>query len=172
MASRTHNIIIALLVTVLLLGVLWPISKEVRSQRASQDKSTLLIAKPSRYTASDYKVRDPLNYVSPAGIFYGEDLSGKFPTRIAHVMAHTNPDDSKPKHSVFNVTKREDVLRLLDEAWKRRGPPLQQGGRNGRDVYDIAMNRVIGTEGERTIRIIMESNEPNIVTAYPLGRDE
>lgn len=115
-----------------------------------------------------YSVADELRYVSPAGIAYGRDYSGKFPSRIAHIMAHTMPDASKPKHSVFKAKTRADVLRLLDEAWKKRGPPTQQGGARGRDVYDVHMHRPIGTEGERHIRMVMERDSSTIITAYPI----
>lgn len=168
MAKRTQNIIIVLLVTALLIGLAWPMLREAQFQKRIEEDHTLLVARPSRHVAADYQVRDPLNYVSPAGIFYGKDLSGKFASRIEHVMAHTAADDSKPQHSVFAVTKREDVLRLLDEAWKRRGPPKREGSAYGRDVYDIPMKRVVGTQGERRIRIITEADQPSIITAYPV----
>lgn len=169
MAKRTQNIIVTLLVLVLFAGIAWPMFKEVRFMHQVREDKTILVAKPSRYTAADYQVRDPLNYVSPGGIFYGKDLSGRFDSRIAHIMAHTAPDASKPKHSVFTSRKREDILRLLDEAWKRRGPPNREKGRDsGRDVYDIPMGRAIGTAGERTVRLVMENNQPAIITAYPL----
>lgn len=172
MAKRTQHIMLAVLIGVLLVGLLWPIQREVRFQREVVENKTLLVARPSRHVAADYNVRDPLNYVSPAGIHYGKDLSGVFKSRIAHVMAHTRPDRSKPKHSVFVAKKREDVLRLLDEAWKRRGPPNSQGGRYGRDVYDISMGRVVGDDGERNIRIVMENDQPSIITAYPIDANE
>ncbi len=118
--------------------------------------------------SSDYTVDNEQSYVSPAGIVYGKDLSAKFDSRIAHIMAHTRPDASKPKHSQFKATQREDVLRLLDEAWKKRGPPALQGGTFGRDVYDVDMKRVIGKQGERNIRMVMERAKPVIITAYPV----
>lgn len=168
MSKRTQEWIVGLLIAVLLLGVAWPLVQEALFQKRVNAPAPLLVARPTPVPATDYKVRDPLHYVSPGGIFYGKDLSGKFASRLAHVMAHTAPDESKPKHSVFTVTKREDVLRLLDEAWKRRGPPKRQGGEKGRDIYDIPMKRTVGTKGERAIRIIMEVGGPNIVTAYPV----
>lgn len=170
MKKHTQGIIVGLLVAVLLIGLAWPLVREAQFQKRVQEDRSLLVARPTRHIAADYQVRDPLNYVSPAGIFYGKDLSGKFGSRIEHVMAHAKPDDSKPKHSVFSVTKREDVLRLLDEAWKRRGPPRREGSTYGRDVYDIPMERVVGTQGERRIRMIMEADQPSIITAYPVGR--
>ncbi len=107
-------------------------------------------------------------FTSPAGIHYGDDHSGRFDSRIAHVMAHTKPDPSKPKHSMFLDTTRDDVIRLLDEAWKKRGPPKQQGGAKGRDVYDVPMGRIVGADGEKHSRLVMERAEATIVTAYPV----
>jgi hypothetical protein len=107
-------------------------------------------------------------FTSAAGIVYGKDRSGKFESRVAHIMAHTQPDDSKPKHSMFIATAREDVLALLDEAWKKRGPPERQGGARGRDVYDVPMGRVIGTNGEQRLRMVVEKDSAVIVTAYPV----
>jgi predicted RNA-binding protein YlqC (UPF0109 family) len=34
-------------------------------------------------------------------------------------------------------------------------------------VYDVDMGRVIGTKGQRVVRVIMERDSANIVTAYP-----
>lgn len=110
--------------------------------------------------ASDY-------FTSPAGIVYGKDWSGKFDSRVAHIMAHTKPDPSKKKHSVFVEQSRDGVLALLDEAWKKRGPPVREGGSRGRDVYDVDMGRVVGTEGERRLKLVMEKDSASIVTAYP-----
>jgi hypothetical protein len=106
-------------------------------------------------------------FTSPAGIVYGKDWSGKFDSRVAHIMAHTKPDPSKKKHSVFVEQSREGVLALLDEAWKKRGPPAREGGSRGRDVYDVEMGRVVGIKGERRLKLVMEKNSATIVTAYP-----
>lgn len=107
-------------------------------------------------------------WVSPAGLRYGPDPSPKYDTRIDHVMAHTKPDPSKPKHSLFVEKDRTKLLALIDEAWKKRGPPNTQGQRGkGRDVYEINMNKKIGTKGERTIRVIVEEGTSDMVTAYP-----
>jgi len=114
------------------------------------------------------QVDQAVGYTSPAGIYYGKDPSGRFASRVEHVMAHTREDTSKFKHSVFIVTQRDDVIRLIDEAWKKRGPPRKQGKQYLRDVYDIDMERVIGTKGERMIRLIMEADSAQIVTAYPM----
>ncbi len=117
-------------------------------------------AKPKRISSSEF--------TSPAGIRYGKDWSGKFDTRIAHIMAHTRPDPSKPKHSVFIEKEQVAIIALLDEAWKKRGPPEKQGSGRGREVFEVDMGRVVGTEGERHIRIVVEADSADIVTAYPV----
>jgi hypothetical protein len=58
---------------------------------------------------------------SPAGLIYG--LDRKFGTRIQHVFAHAVPDSSKKIHSIFSVPKNQ-ILKLVDEAWLKRGSPL------------------------------------------------
>lgn len=109
-------------------------------------------------------------YVSPAGVRYGADPSGKFDSRVEHVMAHTQEDKTKMRHSVFVVKSRDDVLALVDEAWKKRGPPRKQGKKYPRDVYDVDMGRVIGTQGQRVLRMITEADSADIVTAYPMEK--
>jgi hypothetical protein len=111
-------------------------------------------------------------YVSPAGLRYGDDPSPRFVTRIDHIMAHTQMDAQAKKHSVFVVKEKQALLDLLDEAWKKRGTPLLQEGKRPRDAYDIAMGRVIGTKGQKNIRIITEFGTSDIVTAYPVFDDE
>ncbi len=170
MAAKWQRIIVGICVAVLLGALFWPIGKELRFQNKVKNDTSVMVARQTPTRASDYIVRDEQNYVSPGGVFYGKDLSGKFGSRIAHIMAHTAPDESKPKHSVFTATTREDVLRLIDEAWKRRGPPVDEGNPKGRDVYDVSLGRVVGTEGERHIRLVMERNTPQIITAYPVTR--
>lgn len=108
------------------------------------------------------------HFTSQAGIVYGADLSGRFDTRLAHIMAHTRPDPDKPRHSMFLARTSDDVVHLLDEAWKKRGPPERQGGTKGRDIYDVPLGRPVGREGETRIRLVMERDSPHIVTAYPV----
>ena len=44
------------------------------------------------------------------GLIYGQgSIHGN---RVNHVLAHTQPDPSKPRHTVFNVDK-SDVISLL-----------------------------------------------------------
>ena len=108
------------------------------------------------------------SWTSPAGLYYGPDPSHRFASRIDHVMAHTKPDPSKLRHSLFIASDRQAVLQLIDEAWRARGPPRREGGVYGRDVYDIAMGRPVGRQGQTGLRIVVERESADIVTAYPV----
>ncbi len=97
---------------------------------------------------------------TPAGLVYGEDR--KFGNRIKHVLAHGEPDPTKTTHSVFNVEKHE-ILGLIDEAWRiKNGTGVPQGNRT---KFVVDMGRVVGTNGQHKIRIIVEGNK--IITAFP-----
>lgn len=83
------------------------------------------------------------------------------------MLQHTVPNDSKPLHTVYNVDKSE-VIGLIDEAWVNKGQGILQS--NGNVLYDINMGKIIGTNGEDTIRIITKGYSNNIITAFPLGK--
>ncbi|RNB70857.1 hypothetical protein EDM52_16540 [Brevibacillus invocatus] len=87
--------------------------------------------------------------------------------RIQHVLAHAGPDPTKPLHTVFNVAKN-DILPLVDEAWSLRGSVTPFVQNNGREVFNIPMGRVIGTNGEQIIRIVVEHGTSKIVSAFPV----
>ena len=102
------------------------------------------------------------NWISNEGLVYGQ--GSKDGNRVRHVLQHTQPNPSKPVHTVFNVDKSE-VIGLIDEAWINRGTGILQS--NGNVCYDINMGRAIGTNGETTIRIITQGYSNNVITAYP-----
>lgn len=151
-------------IALVILGLVLP------SQKQSLPKNTSpQIEESSRVAESEPSTRSAVDeFTSPAGIRYGKDWSGKFDSRIAHIMAHTRPDTSKPKHSVFIEKEQVAIIALLDEAWKKRGPPERQGSGRGREVFEVDMGRAVGTEGERHIRIVVEADSADIVTAYPV----
>ncbi len=100
---------------------------------------------------------------SKQGILYGDDK--QFGNRVKHVLAHTTLNPLKLKHSVFNVP-RNQVIGLVDEAWTRRvGPGVL---RSGSRVWDVDMGRVVGTRGERRIRLVFYEGTMEIRTAYPI----
>ncbi|MDG6095790.1 hypothetical protein LOC54_12015, partial [Acetobacter sp. AN02] len=102
-------------------------------------------------------------YESPEGLIYGP--GSKDGDRISHVLAHTAEDTTKAKHSVFNV-QGDDALALVDEAWaKRSGSGTTQS--NGNQVWSVDLGRVVGTEGETSVQIIVRKNTSDIITAFP-----
>lgn len=102
---------------------------------------------------------------STAGLIY--DQGSKQGNRVLHVLEHAVPDPSKPLHTVFNVGK-DKVLGLVDEAWAMKGSVTPILQKNGNQVFDIPMGKVIGTSGETTIRIVVENGTSKIVTSFPV----
>ena len=102
-------------------------------------------------------------WTSNEGLIYGQgSIHGN---RVKHVIAHTQPDPSKPTHTMYNVDKSQ-VIGLIDEAWVNKGQGIMQ--RNGNVKYEIDMGRVVGANGETSIRIITNGYSNNIVTAFPV----
>ncbi len=101
----------------------------------------------------------PLPWTSPAGLVY--TANSREGSRIKHVLAHTRPDTSKPLHSVFN-TQGGSALDLVDEAWLKRGTEIRPG------VFEVDMNRVVGTVGETKIRLVVKPGTQEITTAFPI----
>ncbi|NEU05781.1 hypothetical protein [Clostridium senegalense] len=102
---------------------------------------------------------------STEGLIY--EQGSKQGNRVLHVLEHTSPDPSKPLHTVFNAGK-DKVLGLVDEAWSMRGSVTSTLQKNGNQVLDIPMGKVIGTNGEATIRIVVENGTSKIVTSFPV----
>ena len=105
------------------------------------------------------------SWTSNKGLVYGQ--GSKDGNRVKHVLQHTVQNDSKPLHTVYNVDKSE-VIGLIDEAWSKKGQSILQP--NGNVLYDINMEKIIGINGEDTIRIITKGYSNNIITAFPLGK--
>lgn len=98
---------------------------------------------------------------SSAGLIYGQgSIHGN---RVRHVLAHATPDSTKPVHSVFNVA-RNKVLGVVDEAWSMRGSPLTTDP----GAFVVPMGRVVGTQGETAVKIIVRPGTSEIITAHPV----
>ena len=52
----------------------------------------------------------------------------------------------------------------MDEAWSVKGSPLV----NDPGAYVVNMNKIIGTNGETSIKIIVRPGTNQIITAYPI----
>ncbi|RZU37616.1 intein [Streptomyces sp. BK022] len=100
-------------------------------------------------------------YQSPAGLIYGPGSEQGH--RLAHVMEHAHPDPVKPKHSVYANADQGSILGLLDEGWLKRGAPEPDDAA----AYVVDMGRVIGTLGEKRLRIVVTPGTTRVITAYP-----
>ena len=84
---------------------------------------------------------------------------------MKHVLAHETSNSGKPLHTVFKVRFRGESLYLVDEAWLKKGLP-EVGDPL---AYIVPMGRVVGTNGETKIRLIVTLPGTNwIATAYPV----
>ena len=102
-------------------------------------------------------------WTSNEGLIYGQ--GSREGNRVRHVLEHTKPNPNKPVHTVFNVDK-SNVIGLVDEAWKKRGVGSLAG--NGYVTYNIDMGKIIGTNGESSIRIVTNGYTNKIISAYPI----
>ncbi|MEM6821341.1 MAG: pre-toxin TG domain-containing protein, partial [Verrucomicrobiota bacterium] len=101
-------------------------------------------------------------WVSKEGLIY-RGKQGVHENRLRHILKHGIKNPKYPGKSLFNVRDVKEVPALLDEAWKKRGPPVS--GRPGNYVVD--MGRVIGTRGEKKILISVEPGTSELITAFP-----
>ncbi len=107
----------------------------------------------------------PDHVVSPAGLRYGPDPNPQIGHRTTHVLRHIRADG--PDHTVFNVNTSDSLYSLLDEAWALRGTTSPNGG-SPNDLYIVDMSpRVVGTNGEQYIYIVVEPGTSDVVTSFP-----
>ena len=102
---------------------------------------------------------------SAAGLVFDMSPANRQGHRMTHVFTHTVPQWNNrlpSNHSVFSDA-RQDILIILDEAWRNRPTvdPADPG------AFLVDMGRVVGTNGERKIMIIVRPNTSEIITAYP-----
>jgi hypothetical protein len=100
---------------------------------------------------------------SKAGLFYG--LGSSHGNRVKHVLAHTLPDLSKPAHTVFRE-KGAKALELVDEAFTLKNQLNISPVEGDPSAFLVPMGRVVGTQGETSIRLVI-ANGNEIITAYP-----
>ena len=135
----------------------------------------------SSANAADFELEEvsPGVFVSPAGLRYqGRDPQGK--TRIEHVMRHAkNEPNRSGSHGVFAVSKQDEVLALIDEAWalaKRRG--IKPSVEGNSVAYTIPLGRTVGYLGGRegtrlrkpalnSVFLVLRRGTTNVITAFP-----
>ena len=103
-------------------------------------------------------------FTSPAGLVYGR-IGSNNQHRIDHIMEHASPKPNKPDHDMFNTIDQDEILRLVDEAWRKKGSHVP--GDPG--AYIVDLYKEIGTVGQTKMKVVVipGSNPPQIVTAYP-----
>ncbi len=109
-------------------------------------------------------------------VLKGRDPDGR--NRLEHVMRHTRDIPSRPRHSVFSVSKAQ-VIELMDEAWaKIKSGSLKAEERGGRSAYVYRAGRDIGYAGGRdgaqrgrrplkAVKIVVKTGTPEVVTFFP-----
>ncbi|MBL0385060.1 methyl-accepting chemotaxis protein [Tumebacillus sp. ITR2] len=133
----------------------------------SQDEITLSNQIGLRMQLNNPTVMGKLTYngnstwTSSGGLIYGEDKA--FGNRVNHVLAHFSENTAKSTHTVFSLD-RNQILPLLDEAWAKKGAPLATDS----SVYMVNMGRVIGTNGERSLKLVVRPGTNQVITAYPV----
>lgn len=102
-------------------------------------------------------------------------LGSRHGNRLSHVLAHTANDLSRDYHGVFELG--DDLVETLDSAWDM----VKQGRENVKNIgdgtYIIDMGKKVGYEGGKKgsgdaltkIKIVVEENTENIITAYPIN---
>ncbi len=109
----------------------------------------------------------PSRWKSGAGLAYGPHP--KHGNYVRHVLRHAERDYVREArgraHSVF-LGSRSDVLPTIDEAWIRRGRPARIEGNDA--VYEVEMGRVVGTQGEQRLRVVVKRDTADIASAYPI----
>ena len=105
-----------------------------------------------------------VSWTSTNGLIY-KNTDSAFNNKVEHVLAHLTPDPSKVAHTVFNTTKSE-LLGLLDEAWIAANKVAP----DPKDTFAFYtdMGRVIGTNGETVVKLVVNPATNEIVTAYPV----
>jgi len=118
------------------------------------------------------------SYRSPAGLVYTMGPRGEH--RIDHVMLHAKDNPSRPVHGVFDAESQDQVLTLLDEAYKLikandQSVDTRKADR-GRTEYVIDMPKRIGYVGGNkgnqqnnpaTKRLQLVLQDDRVITAYP-----
>lgn len=117
-------------------------------------------------------------FESPEGLLYTMGRNGEH--RIDHVMRHVRNDMSRPVHGVFDAQSRDEVLALLDEAYKRvkAGDKSVRSttGENELTEHLVEMPERIGYVGgvrgeeqgnpaTKRLELILDKNR--VITAYP-----
>jgi hypothetical protein len=53
----------------------------------------------------------------------------------------------------------------MDEAWSKRGSAITF--KNDPKAFVVPMGRIVGTNGETSVRIVVDPNTREVITGYP-----
>jgi RHS repeat-associated protein len=104
----------------------------------------------------------PDTWRSRTGLVYGPRPNNNQHV-LTHLTDHLVPQPGKLNHDVWNINTLEDIIKLLDEAWLKRATPVPGDAW----AWVIPMGREVGTQGQRYIRMIVNPNTWEVITAYP-----
>jgi hypothetical protein len=82
-------------------------------------------------------------------------------------LGYLKSGEEKRQRTFFNTSGNELIM-LIDEGWLMKGSPLPIDS----GAYVIDMKRIIGTNGESAIKIIVKPGTAEIKTAYPIKLNE
>ncbi|MGL4694524.1 T7SS effector LXG polymorphic toxin [Enterococcus larvae] len=99
---------------------------------------------------------------SSGGSSFDTLMEGSFDHAAEHLGPTTDP--TKADHTIFKNLDKTGLKELLKEAWKNRGIPRFE---KFRQVFEIDMGRIIGTDGETKIRIVVDILG-KLVSSYPI----
>ena len=155
-----------------------------RSDTSDTSKSNQQTTSPqdSNPTASQEFLTDLGNkkFQSPAGLIYTQGRNGEH--RIDHVMRHTKNDENRDVHGVFDDTNQDNLLKLLDDAYRMilsQSKRVERQSDRSRMTYSCDMQRRVGYVGGQSgkkkgnpdcqwIKLVLEGNR--VITAYPINR--
>ena len=139
-------------------------SSSSQQKRASNDSSFLTEIGRNRFR-------------SPEGLVYTQGPGGEH--RIQHIMRHAQDDEEREIHGVFFLTEQDELLALLDEAYRlirANSNRVQREIEDDRVDYLVDMQKPIGYVGGKSgqrqnhpqcqgIKLILEDDR--VITAYP-----
>ncbi len=116
-------------------------------------------------------------YESPAGLRYTR--GSQHGHRLKHLLAHAADQADRPgQHGVFDSAKPEEIVALVDEAYRQAqaGRDVREEREGERTIYAVDFGRRIGYIGgesgnrrnrpaARHLRLVIEGH--NFVTAFP-----
>lgn len=115
--------------------------------------------------------------VSKAGLRYGP--GGAEGHRLQHVMRHLQDMPERDIHGVFDASGREQLVAVIDEAYRKARSDGDMRKERQRTVYTVDLGRRIGYVGGQVgkrqryppchkVKLVLQ--QLDVITAYPVER--